>query len=228
MRRIILALILAFLPAVAEAGCITDQYGGLVCGEGKDAVRVFDDTTSPSKKFALGWRDVDGIPTGDKMPAGEVEHVLIRLDDGAVLGTLPGDYWDTGAMHANRYEVFAAWSPDSRAVVEVGNGRWDTTSFACFVIDGGNATKLDLLALVAPALRAKLPASQREGRAFRVLQEEGVKLDAHGHLRFKASLFIPKSESSLDYAVAVDIASSGAEPKARIVSVQKIKIDPRP
>ena len=86
----------------------------------------------------------------------------MRLDDGAVLGKLGGGYWDSGAMHANRYELFAAWSPDSRAVVEVANSRWDTDSFAHYAVDGGKVTKVDLLALVSPAVKAKIAASARE------------------------------------------------------------------
>src|SRR5882724_1830459 len=95
-----LAVLLAvLLPSACEAGCAADQHGGLVCGEGKDAVRVIDDTTSPSKTLALAWRCAAGFPADGKEPAGDIENVIVRLEDGAVLGKIGAAYWDTGTMH---------------------------------------------------------------------------------------------------------------------------------
>jgi len=230
MRKalILAAVIAAFcLPTIAIAGCNADQAGGLVCGEGKDAIRVFSDTTSPSKKFAFGWRTSAGLPSGRNLPSGDIENVLIRIDDGAVLAKLGGEYWTTGDMIANRYEQLAVWSADSRAVVEVANSRWDTDSFAYYAIDGDKATKLDLLALVSPAVKAKLPASQREGHSFRVRENLPVKLDARGHLSCTVMLYVPKSDPILNYTVAVDISSKAGAPAARIVSIRRVKVDPR-
>lgn len=233
MRKplIVAALIAAALQlptqAVRAAGCVADQYGGLVCGEGNDAVRVFADTISPSKKFAFAWRTSKGLPSGHDLPAGDIENVLIRLDDGAVLAKLGGEYWATGETMANRYEQLAVWSADSRTVVEVANSRWDTDAFAYYAIDGDKATKADLLALVSPAAKANVPARLREGFSVRVRQDLGVKLDAHGHLRFKAMLYVPKSETSLDDSIEIAITSKRGKPSARIASMRRIKIDPR-
>jgi hypothetical protein len=223
----IIAALLLQANTSRAAGCVADQAGGLVCGEGKDAIRVFPDTTSSSKKFAFGWRTSAGLPSGRQLPAGDIENVLIRLDDGAVLAKLGGAYWATGEMIANRYEQLAVWSADSRAVVEVANSRWDSDAFAYYAIDGDKATKVDLLALVSPAAKANVPARTREGFSFRVRQDLGIKLDAHGRLSFKAMLYVPKSETSLDYSIEVAITSKHAEPSARIVSMRRIKIDPR-
>jgi hypothetical protein len=222
---IIFAFFAICLPSACEAACIPDQHGGLVCGVGKDAVRVLDDTTSPSKKLAIGWRCSAGLPADDKEPAGDVEDVIVRLEDGAVLGKLGGEYWNTGTMHPNRFDYVAAWSPDNRAVVEVANSRWDTNAFGYYAIDGGKVTKIDLLALASQAVKAKIPAREREGQAFRVREDLDVKLDANGRLRFKAMLYVPKGEASRDYSVEVAIASTRGPPSARIVSIQKIKID---
>ena len=112
--------------------CVTDQHGGLVCGEGKGAVRVFADTISPSRKYGFAWLSPDGLPSGRDIPL-RVENVLVRLSDGAVIAKLRGEYWETGEMRANRYDLRAAWSPDSRAVIEVANGRWDSDSFAYYL-----------------------------------------------------------------------------------------------
>jgi hypothetical protein len=215
------------MTSVAAAGCVADQHGSLICGEGKDAARVFAETVSPSKKFAFAWRTANGLPSGRELPVADIENVLIGLDDGVVLAKLGGQYWATGEMIANRYQQLAAWSPDSRAVVEVANSRWDTDAFAYYMIDGEKVIKLDLLALVAPALKAKIPASRRESYSFRVLNGLGVTLDPRGRLRFKASLYVPKAETSRDYSIAVDITARRGEPSARIVSMQKVTIDPR-
>jgi hypothetical protein len=40
--------------------------------------------------------------------------------------------------------------------------RWDTDSFAYYAVDGGKVTKVDLLALVSPTVKAKIAASVRE------------------------------------------------------------------
>ena len=153
-RALALPLVLTALyvqqAATAHAqACVADQQGGLVCGEGKAAMRVVADTTSPSKNYAFAWRSQQGLPSGrDLQPVG-VENLLIRIAD--------GEYWATGEMRANRYDLLAVWSPDSRAVIEVANSRWDSDSFAYYRIDGATATRLDLRALVEPVMTARLP-----------------------------------------------------------------------
>ncbi len=224
----IFALLAASLLSLtpARADCAPDSFGASICGDGKDAVRVFSDTISPSKKLAFGWRTPNGLPSGHNLPS-DIENVLIRLDDGAVLAKLGGEFWSTGEMIANRYEQLAVWSPDSRAVVEVANSRWDSDSFAYYAIEGDKVTKIDLRALVEPVLKGKLPVSQRESQSFRVREQLPVKLDARGHLNFTVMLYVPKSEPTLDYAVAVEISRKAGVPAARIASIRRVKVDPR-
>ena len=112
-----------------------------------------------------------------------------------------------------------------RAVIEVANSRWDSDSFAYYLLDGNAATKVDLRALVEPAMKAKLPARQREFQSFRVSEELSVTLDARGRLRFTAMLYRPKSDPSLDCKIQVDIAPKNGKPAARIVSMQRVKAD---
>jgi hypothetical protein len=222
---VLAAFLVAQTAALRADSCVADQNGGLVCGEGKAAVRVFDDTTSPSKQYAFAWRSSEGLPTGRDLPPNNVENVLIRVSDGAVLAKLGGEYWSTGEMRANRYDLLAAWSPDSRAVIEVANSRWDSDSFVYYLLDGAAVTKLDLRALVEPVMKAKLPPRRREFNSFRVREELPVTLDARGHARFTAMVYVPKSETSLDYQVGVDIASKKGKPTARIVSMRRVKSD---
>ena len=130
------------------------------------------------------------------------------------------DKYGGGAMRANRSDVIAAWSPDSRAVIEVSNDRWDTYSLAWYWLDGGDqAATSDLRTLIEPALKAKLPANKRESHSFRMREDLPVTLDARGRARFTAMLYVPKAETSLDYSVRVDVALKGGQPAARIVSM---------
>jgi len=221
---VLLALYASQTAAVRGEACIADQRGGLVCGTGKGALRVFADTTSPSKTYAFAWRTAQGLPSGDDAP-NDVENVLIRVTDGAVLATLGGTFWETGKMRANRYDLLAAWSPDSRSVIEVANSRWDSDSFAYYRIEGATATKLDLRALVEPVMTARLPPRNRQGNSFRVREDLPVTLDARGRVRFTAMLYVPKSETSNDYKVQVHVRTTGGKPFAQVVSMRRVKAD---
>lgn len=221
---IILAILAFSLPSACEAACIADQHGGLVCGEGKDAARIIDGTTSPSKKLAIAWRCSAGMPADAKEPAGDVEDVIVRLEDGMVLGKLGAQYWDTGRMRPNRDEFFAGWSPDSRAVVEVSNARWDTRAFAYYAVEGSKTTKVDLLSLVSSAAKAKIPANLRQMRVFRVLAEEGMKVDDRGRLGVTVMLYEPKQEETeRHFAVSVAISAKNSQPTARVEQIRSVK-----
>ena len=221
---ILLALYASQTAAVRGEACTADQRGGLVCGTGKGALRVFANTTSPSRNYAFAWRTAQGLPSGDETP-NDVENVLIRLTDGTVLVTLGGTYWETGEMRANRYDLLAAWSPDSQAVIEVANSRWDSDSFAYYRIDGATATRLDLRALVEPVMTARLPPRNRQGNSFRVREDLPVTLDARGRVRFTAMLYVPKGETSNDYKVQVNVRTTGGKPSAQVVSMRRVKAD---
>ena len=221
---VFLALYASQTAAVRGEACIADQRGGLVCGTGKGALRVFADTTSPSRNYAFAWRTAQGLPSGDEAP-NDVENVLVRVTDGAVLATLGGTYWETGGMRANRYELLAAWSPDSRSVIEVANSRWDSDSFAYYRIDGATATRLDLRALVEPVMTARLPPRNRKGNSFRVREDLPVTLDARGRVRFTAMLYVPKGETSNDYKVQVNVRTQDGKPSAQVVSTRRVRAD---
>ena len=185
-------------------------------------MRVVADTTSPSKNYAFAWRSEQGLPSGRDLPPSGVEN---RPDPRRLTApcwpSSAATYWATGEMRANRYDLLAAWSPDSRAVIEVANSRWDSDSFAYYRIDGATATKLDLRALVEPVMTARLPPRNREGNSFRVHEDLPVTLDARGRLRFTAMLYVPKGETSNDYVVQVNVRDRGGKLSAQVVSVRR-------
>jgi hypothetical protein len=229
MRNVLIMTVtmaVLYLPqggAAHSEACNSDRFGAFVCGEGNAALRTFPDTLSPSGKFAFAWRSTRGLPTGDNEPPGDVENVLIRLADGMVLAKLGGVHWATGEIRANRSDITAVWSPDSRAVLEVANNRWDTYSLRYYAPDGDKAATLDLRPLVEPALRANLPRTRCDAYSFRISEDAPVTLDDRGHVRFAAMLYVPKAETSLDYSVRIDITLRGGQPAARIVSTQRVK-----
>ena len=165
-------------------------------GEGRDACRCRHHLAL--EDYAFAWRSEQGLPSGREPPPSGVENLLIRIADGAVLARLGGRYWATSEMRANRYDLLAAWSPDSRSVIEVANSRWDSDSFAYYRIDGATAARLDLRALVEPVMTARLPPRNRQGNSFRVREDRPVTLDARGRLRFTAMLYVPKGETRND------------------------------
>ena len=76
---VLIALYVQQAAAVHAQACVADQQGDLVCGEGKAAMRVVADTTSPSKNYAFAWRSDQGLPSGRDQPPSGVENLLIRI-----------------------------------------------------------------------------------------------------------------------------------------------------
>src|SRR3954451_21938596 len=95
---VLIALYVQQAAAVHAQACVADPHGDLVCGEGKTAMRVVADTTSPSKEYAFAWRNEQGLRLGSDQPPSGVENLLVRISDGAVLAKLGGKYWATGEM----------------------------------------------------------------------------------------------------------------------------------
>jgi hypothetical protein len=213
--------------AVAEQQACRVDKNSWICGEGRDALRLFEGTSAPSGKFAFAWRSPNGIPSGDEIPVA-AENLLVRSADGVILAKLGGEYWATGQMRANRYESVASWSPDSRAVIEVANDRWDTASLRYYALSGDDkAEPFDLYPLVEPALKAKLPPRKRENYTFRVREDQPIKLDVRGHLRFFAMLYLIKSDQpSLDYELRVDITRKEGKMAAKVVSIRRVTLPP--
>lgn len=219
---------LAFGAPAFGQGCKADPEGDLVCGEGKSAVVVLNDTLSPSRQFAFAWGTGDGVTA---MPPGyhDPHEVLVRLADGAVLAALGGHYWRSARQgRANREDIRAAWAPDSRAVIEVANDRWDTYALVYYALGRDDTvTRLDLLPAVETAARARfqqLHPRTGKGLDFQVLTDSPITLDAHGRARLTVLLFVPKEgnpDPGLDVVVRIDNTPGGLV--ARITSIRRVR-----
>jgi hypothetical protein len=113
-------LVLPLSEAPAETGPCRPLGGDtMFCGSSDGAVRTFYKTSSPSGRLAFGWRLTDRPPTAvPKENDANLENVVVRIGDGAILAQSHGAYWDLGTKIAKAH-VAAAWSPDSRIAVKV-------------------------------------------------------------------------------------------------------------
>jgi hypothetical protein len=160
MRRASVAAALVLIGAFAQAEtgpCKPDQFSGLTCGVGPGAARVIAGTISPSKEIAFAWREPGKAPT-EEPDIYQVESVLLWLHDGTVLAIAPGAYWDTGTVHANRYDFHAIWSPNSRLVIELLDFRWSTEALRLYSLGqhGRPVLSLDLKPIMELAVRKQL------------------------------------------------------------------------
>ncbi len=160
-------VVAAFSPATAETGpCRPDKDGVLRCGEGAGAASVFERMISPSQRFAFAWRSPGGSPTEVPDPD-TLEVLLIRLSDGAVLWRAHGEYWEVPGHLANHVDESAAWSPNSRFVVETTNFKWETGHLRLFAIGADdNVRVIDLQAIIEPAVRKRLRQLVKNPRAY--------------------------------------------------------------
>lgn len=218
-------------PLAAAEPCQADEDGVQVCGSGGHAVRIFPDTVSPSKALAFGFRGRKGEAVSNLPDRSEVEDVLVRLTDGQVLAVLGGEFWRNKGSRANRMDEIAVWSPDSRAVIEVANERWDTYSLRHYVLGGkAEPAMIDLRKIVEPALHALQKRRNRKHDpahfSFRVVEDRPVKLDNRGRARFTAMLFLPKADPVLAAEVTLELpTNSKRRGAARIVSLRRVVLN---
>jgi hypothetical protein len=210
------ALLLFAGAAWAEIGpCVpdgTEGFGnsGLICGSGAGAARVIDGTISPDGSKALAWRVEGAPPTEQPDERDTIDLLVLRLKDGRILFKATTGYWDTGTKgRANRIYEYAAWSTDSRWLIESYDTRFETEALHLFAFDakGEPSHELDLLPLIDRALReAARQVSGVKDLSFSVaiksarskLMDNGfyglpdISIGRDGHARLKTFLWMPK------------------------------------
>jgi hypothetical protein len=213
------------LPAVAPLGpCRPDQNEGLICGDGKGAARVIADTVSPSRRLALAWRAPGSAPTEPPDDGDDIERLVIRLADGAVLVRSKGDYWDTGETHVNRLQEHAAWSPDSRLMVESFDSRFSTDLVELHAIsaDDTASQRLDLLKIIQPATERQLKRTVKDASAYAFFLEK-VTVDNRGVVRAAVQMWVPKDGPSASFAVTLAVTRKADKLAARVVVVRRTR-----
>jgi hypothetical protein len=243
--RLALALIFALAIASTLAGaaqaqvapCVPDGHNGLVCGTGIGGARVVDGSVSPSKRFALAWSSKKTGPLDqnvDNWPY-DLEDMVIRIADGAVLARVPGIFFDTGQLHSNHESETGSWSPDSHYLVESVQDRYATPRFELYAIEPDDRLigPVDLNKIVEPVLRARLRASGRDDKGYylQLLEDSHtgnpvITVDRHGVIRTQAMLHVAHSELQRTYDVALKIVQKGSALDAKLVSVKVSRQQP--
>jgi len=214
-------LTFAALLSVARAQvgpCAPDGHNGLVCGTGVGGARVVDGSVSPSNRFALAWSSKKTGPLDqniDNWPY-DLEDMVIRIVDGAVLARVPGIYFDTDQLHSNHESETGSWSPDSH-----------------YLAGDRLIGPVDLNTIVEPALRARLRDSGRDDKGYdlQLLEDSHtgnpvITVDRHGVIRTQAMLHVAHSELQRTYDVVLEIVQKGAALDAKLVSVKVSRQQP--
>jgi hypothetical protein len=223
-------LLLAPASPSHAAECKAVAEGAIVCGEGKEAMRVISATNSPNLHFAIAWRERDGEARDEPNPE-NVENILVRLSDGARLLTLGGNYWENDKFRANRRDEYAFWSKGSRFMLEISNDRWDTFSLRGVALDGdallGGIDLLPLIEKETRALRIKRKGSPPDSAlSFRVDEDEEHQphITDKGEVVLRAFLFVPKSEDGQTAVdVRVQLVVKAGKLEARLVSARRVR-----
>jgi hypothetical protein len=229
LNFLVAAVLLLVVPTHAVRAdmgpCRKLATGGIMCGEGNNAALVINGTISPSKRLAFAWRQPDDLP---KFDPGDVELMLVRLDDGAVLAQLKGEYWETAdGGRANRMDEWAAWSADSRLAVEIFNNRWDAT-ITLYPIGADDAVgkPIDLVKPIEQAAIAKFPAWGKSKLADHALRAaEGTRFKKDGTLVVPVMLYIPKQDPTLKLDVTLAITRKDNAVDIKVRSVQRANWD---
>jgi hypothetical protein len=219
----IAALVGGGLPAVAELGpCKADAQQMPLCGSGKGAARVVHDTTSPDKKFALAWRHPDMDPAAVTEDDIDLELLLIRLADGAVLAKTDTEYFRNPGQNANRRDEYAIWSPDSRMVIRQYDIRFGTDVYKLYRIgaDGALTGEIDLDKMIEDAVYARLQKIGRKRDDYSMFYtNDGSTLSNDGMLRFKVVAFVVKKDPEVDYNVVIKVTPDATPMRAHIIKI---------
>lgn len=173
------------LNAAAEMGrCVPDGEGYMRCGSGTGAARVIAKTISPSKRLAFAWRLTDRPPTTTPdADDRDLENMIVRLEDGAVLAKSHGTYWDLGQKIAKQY-MFAVWSPDSRLLVKVAqSAEFASAEFFSFASDDMATGPFELADAIVPALQTKIGGKGTSPNDFVFSSHPVMTLNSQGLLQ---------------------------------------------
>jgi hypothetical protein len=219
--------LLAFVglaPASAEMGlCGPDDYAGMTCGQGDGAARLIDGTISPSKRLALAWRSTGDPPTQEPSQ-GDLEDLVIRIGDGAILAKQEGEYWDTGQRHVNRLTESAVWSPNSRLMIKTFDQRFNTSIVDVFAFDADDKVigPLNLLKIMEPALHARLRHRVKNDDAymFWASGRRHFTIDNRGVVHALVMMWVPKDGPESNYEMTLQVMRKGAALNVKVLSIR--------
>jgi hypothetical protein len=220
------ALTIAPLIARAEMGpCIPDDRGSLTCGNGVGAARVIPKTTSPSNRLALAWRltsSAPGYQLHEDNP--DLESLIVRVEDGAILAKSQGTYWDMGDRYAKAQYLTSAWSPDSHLLIRIaGKGAAPhTAELFAFAQDDSVTGPFDLVKVLDPAVRAEMKGDNDEDKyVFKISSQPSMTIDNQGLIH--ASVFMVARESGKEriYELTAQVMRVANSFDAKVLSTSR-------
>jgi hypothetical protein len=207
--------------AAAEMGPCTRATFDLICGSGDGAARVIVKTISPSKRLAFAWRLANRPPT-DRPEEGDpnLENLIVRIADGAVLARSHGSYWDLSTKIAKAY-LITAWSPDSGLLVKVEQrAGFASAELFSFLQDASAIGPFELVKLIKPAILAQMQGvKDTDNYQLVFASHPAMTVDDRGLLH--ANVFARDQDSSEGPAhdVTMQIARAADSLDAKVVSV---------
>ena len=220
------ALVIAPLIARAEMGpCLPDDRGSLTCGNGVSSARVIPKTASPSNRLALAWRltsSAPGYQLHEDNP--DLESLIVRTADGAILAKSPGTYWDMGDRYAKAQYLTAAWSSDSRLLIRMagkGNAPHAAELFA-FAQDDSITGPFDLVKVLDPAVRAEMKdVNDVDKYVFKISTQPSMTFDDQGLIH--ASVFMVARESGDEriYNLTAQVTRAANSLDAKVLSISR-------
>jgi len=220
------ALVIAPSIARAEIGpCIPDDRGSLTCGNGVSSARVIPKTTSPSNRLALAWRLTSSAP-GYQLHEGnpDLESLIVRIADGAILAKSQGTYWNMGDRYAKAQYLTAAWSPDSHLLIRMA-GKGDAPHSAelfAFAQDDGVTGPFDPVKVLDPAVRAEMKdINDVDKYVFKISTQPSMTIDDQGLVH--ASVFMVARESGDEriYKLTVQVTRAANSLDAKVLSISR-------
>jgi hypothetical protein len=212
--------------ASAEMGpCRRDNQESSYCGDGDGAARIIPNTTSPSHRLALAWRLTNRPPTtqpSDNDP--DLESLIVRIEDGAILAKSRGFYWHLGARYAPRQYFRAAWSPDSRLLIRTAGrvGAPDSAELFAFAEDDRMIGPFDLTKLFDAAARAQMEGIEHiDQYTFGVTDSPALFIDDKGTIHGSVYMKAPDSGKDLIYDLTAQVISVANSLDARVLSVSQ-------
>jgi hypothetical protein len=220
------AVLIAFMTlsftASAEMGrCVPDGQGYLLCGNGAGAARAIAKTISPSQRLAFAWRLTNAPPTNrPEKNDPDLENLIVRIEDGAVLAKSHGSYWDLGQKIAKQY-MFAVWSPDSRLLIKVAqSAEFASAELFSFAKDDAATGPFELVEVVEPVVRAKMPSVKdpnvrdADNYGFVFSSKPAMTIDNNGLIRATISI-----TGGSVYDLTVQATSTANFFDAKVVSI---------
>lgn len=216
-------MLMSLSSAAAEIGpCRPLGEDVMLCGTGNGAAQTFYKTISPSGRLAFGWRLTDRPPTvAPEENDPNLENIVVRIGDGAILAKSRGTYWSLGTKIAKAH-VFAAWSPDSRLAVKV-EQRAESASAEVYAF-GDDDTAIgpfELVQVIKPSVLAEMKnriAAAEYGLVFS--SHPSITIDERGLVHILLQAVSENAPDSPVYEAIVQVSVAAGSLSASVNSIK--------